>query len=274
MLNMRSPLDGVRSPFGPRRGGADPDAVISALFANGEVGAWYDPSDISTLWKDTAGTDPVTAATDPVARIDDKSGNGKHLTQGTFAQRPLYQLDGARPYLAFDGTDDGMVTSAIDFTGTDKMSIFIGQRSAGGTASIILEHSSNSSSNAGTFYITAPEDATIEYGSMGRGNSASAAALRAAYSTATFPDLSVLTATHDIAGDLSVIRRNGVSGTNATGDKGTGNFGNFAMYVGRRGGASLPWTGRLYPMIVLGRAVTAGEITAVEAWVNSKTGAY
>jgi hypothetical protein len=73
--------------------------------------AWYDPSDTSTLWKDTAGTDPVTTDGDAVARIDDKSGNDNHLIQATAANRPLYKTSGGLHWLLFDGTD-GLVSSA------------------------------------------------------------------------------------------------------------------------------------------------------------------
>jgi hypothetical protein len=33
----------------------------NALFASGEAGDWFDPSDLSRMWQDTAGTTPVTA---------------------------------------------------------------------------------------------------------------------------------------------------------------------------------------------------------------------
>src|SRR5574343_719838 len=52
---------------------SDPDAVIEALFAAGEQGAWYDPSDFSTMFQDSAGTTPVTAVEHPVGKILDKS---------------------------------------------------------------------------------------------------------------------------------------------------------------------------------------------------------
>ena len=42
-------------------------------FANGEEGAWYDPSDLTTLYQDAAGTTPVTAAGQPVGLMLDKS---------------------------------------------------------------------------------------------------------------------------------------------------------------------------------------------------------
>ena len=44
-----------------------------SLFANGEQGAWYDPSDLTTMFQDAAGTTPVTAAEQPVGLLLDKS---------------------------------------------------------------------------------------------------------------------------------------------------------------------------------------------------------
>ncbi len=61
---------------------------IAAMFGSGEQGAWYDPSDLSTLYQDSAGTIPVTAVGQPVGKILDKSGRGNHATQSTTASRP------------------------------------------------------------------------------------------------------------------------------------------------------------------------------------------
>ncbi len=52
---------------------SDVDAVIKALFANSEQGAWYDPSDFSSMFQDSTGTTPVTAVGQPVGLILDKS---------------------------------------------------------------------------------------------------------------------------------------------------------------------------------------------------------
>jgi len=65
----------------------------SNLFLQGQVGAWYDPSDLSTMFQDSAGTIPVvqpgTVADQPVGRINDKSGNAKDALQATSTERPL-----------------------------------------------------------------------------------------------------------------------------------------------------------------------------------------
>ena len=59
----------------------------SELFRHSEVGVWYDPSDSTTVFTDSAGTIPAVLE-DPVGKILDKSGNGKHATQSTAASRP------------------------------------------------------------------------------------------------------------------------------------------------------------------------------------------
>ena len=60
------------------------------LFSASEQGAWYDPSDLSTLFQDAAGSTPVTAVEQPVGRMLDKSGRGNHATQATTTKRPVY----------------------------------------------------------------------------------------------------------------------------------------------------------------------------------------
>jgi len=59
-------------PFGLR--GPFPSVPLAAIIA-GLPGllAWYDPSDLSTLFQDAAGTTPVTSAGDPVGLMLDKS---------------------------------------------------------------------------------------------------------------------------------------------------------------------------------------------------------
>lgn len=69
-------------------------------------GVWYDPSDMSTMFQDAAGTIPVTSVGQPVGKILDKSGNNYHATQPITASRPtLVQINGLYA-LSFDGIDD------------------------------------------------------------------------------------------------------------------------------------------------------------------------
>lgn len=61
----------------------------ASLFAAGELGAWYDPSDLSSMFEDAAGTVPVTGVERPVGLLLDKSGRANHLSQSNAASRPV-----------------------------------------------------------------------------------------------------------------------------------------------------------------------------------------
>ncbi|HEY9819101.1 MAG TPA: hypothetical protein V6D20_25310 [Candidatus Obscuribacterales bacterium] len=80
-----------------------------SLFGGGEFGGLYDPSDLSTLWQDTAATTPVTADGQVVRRMDDLSGNANHMTEAT--NPPVYKTNGTLHWLLFDGSNDRLSTS-------------------------------------------------------------------------------------------------------------------------------------------------------------------
>lgn len=73
------------------------------------LAAWYDASDASTI------TDAGGGA---VSAWNDKSGNARHLTQGTPAARPITGsvAIGASNALSFDGVDDFMALPGLSFT--------------------------------------------------------------------------------------------------------------------------------------------------------------
>lgn len=251
------------------------DQLIKSLFANNEQGFFYDPNDLSTMFQDAAGTIPVTGAGQPVGLIRDKSGRNNHAVQTTSASRPILRQNtttGAY-YLEFDGSDDFLVTNSIDFTVTDKISLFVGVRKLSDATQIVAELSGDSNFNHGTFYFVAGSDLdVIGYTSMAVGASDRVVGKTALNFTYLAPDTAVLSAKHDISGDLSSMRRNGVVGINGTGDKGVGNFGNYPLYIGRRSGTSLPFNGHIYGLIGIGRLTTTNEIAAIEKELAKRTG--
>jgi len=83
---------------------SDPDAVITALFASGEQGAWYDPSDLSTMFQNRAGTTPVTADGQTVGLILDKS---KGLVLGSELVDTANTAAAWTPYDSNTVTQDG-----------------------------------------------------------------------------------------------------------------------------------------------------------------------
>lgn len=70
---------------------------------------WWDASDSATLFDATSGGSAV-AADGGVARWEDKSGNGRHWTQGTSGNRPARKtaVRNSLDVLRFDGSNDLM----------------------------------------------------------------------------------------------------------------------------------------------------------------------
>lgn len=102
-------LYGITAQFRATRVDAvDPIGAIIAAYPQASV--WYDPSDLSTMWQDAAGTIPAVVGM-PVARIDDKGNLGLHATQATAANRPTLQHSGGNYCLQF-GDDDFLTIPA------------------------------------------------------------------------------------------------------------------------------------------------------------------
>lgn len=200
---------------------------------------------------------------------------GNHAYQATSASRPILRQNantGAN-YLEFDGSDDFLVTSSIDFTATDKISLFTGVRKLSDATQIIAELSENYNIYVGSCCFAAGTDEIYTgYTTTSRGSICSSVGQTASSFTYEAPDSAVLSAKHDISGSLSSIRRNGVVGVDGTENKGTGNFGNYPIYIGRRGGTALPFYGHIYSLIGVGRLTTESETAAIEKELAKRTG--
>lgn len=250
------------------------------LFAAGEQGGWWDPSDLSTLFQDTAGTTRANVG-DPVGLIRDKSGRGNHRTQATAASRPTLQQDASGYfYLSYDGVDDFMVTGSVDFTAANKATVWCAATKSSDTGfGLIAELGTNTDTVDGSFGIGhsgATGDASRRtWVAITRGTAASLLGSAFVY---VAPDSRVLTALLDNSGasptGQTQLRLNGVLQNLAFGSAGTtaSNYANAPMYFGRRGGVSSPFNGREYQTIIRGAASSADQIGQVERFIGSKMG--
>ena len=349
-----------------------------SLFTSGSQGVWYDPSDLSTMFTDRAGTIPVTAPGQTVGKRLDKSGRGNHATAPTDTARLTYgvepktgrrnlllatdtlatqsltvtaaahtlaftgtgtvTLTGASTagplvgtgagnrvsltftptaasltltvtgsvtlgqlelgstatayqrvttaydvtesgvptchYCQYDGSDDSMSTAAIDFTATDKMSVFAGVRKLSDAAvAFIYELSEDSNNLNGSFGLYSGLNS-------GLGGPGPYPIIQSRGTIRTFPPLGtpyaapvnfVHTLISDIAAPVVTQRINGTQDATTSTTQGTGTFGNYPMFFGRRNNATLPFNGRDYGIIVVGKATSAAEITNTEAYLAANT---
>lgn len=241
--------------------------LIKKLFANGEQGFWYDPNDLSTMFQDAAGTVPVTGVGQPVGLIRDKSGRNNHAHQTTSASRPILRqnaVTGAN-YLEFDGSDDFLQTNNIDFTGTDKVSLFAGINvQLGASTGCVAEFGVSAQSINGSFGLF-KGPSTLQWASRG-----TSGVLGAIYNSPVSPD--VLTAKAFINGSVLTTRRNSLLVINDTRSQGTGNYGNYPLYIGRRAGTSLPFNGHIYGLIGIGKLTSDNETVAIEKELAKRLG--
>ena len=177
--------------------------------------------------------------------------------------------------LRCDGVDDGMVTGSIDFTGTDKMFVCAGVRKlSDAAAGMFLELSVDRSNNAGSFDMRFPESTSRRISALSRG-SAPVSSTQQAYSDSSAylsPVSLTISTINDIAGDSVLLRLGGALVSTATGDQGTGNYGNYPLYLFRRGGTSLPFNGLFYGAIIAGAAYSASQIASAERYLAGKSG--
>lgn len=176
-------------------------------------------------------------------------------------------------YLSFDGVDDWFVTPTIT-PGIDKVQVFAGVRKLSDATGIIAELSASAATNSGSSYLISSESTGVnsDFRFKTRGTLDAPPPSSGPYLA---PTTQVLAGLGDIAADRATLRIGGVQVAQSTADQGTGNFLAYPLYIGRRGGTSLPFNGRIYGLIVrFGANLTADQITRTETWMNSKTGAY
>lgn len=225
------------------------------LFKNGEVGAWFDASDYSTMFQDSAGTIPVTDVGQFVARWDVKVGSTLfNLTQSSTSGKPITVLNSGKPYVRYDGVNDmlstgesgnvspsGAVTLAVGQKRTSNPGTSVKVAMFSGTQETSLKNQTN-----GTVLATA-----------GGGTVASAATI-----SLTAPNVLMLYAA---AGTVPLtVRVNGVSSANTTNP----------TFVSVSYSASIVGDfttgGDISQLVIVNRLLTPAEITLLETYIAGK----
>jgi hypothetical protein len=162
--------------------------------------------------------------------------------------------------LLADGSDDSLITTSVDFSSTDKMTVMAAVRKLSDAAAMnVVESSTAFTSADGSFAMRAANSGADYY----YGNRGSIAA-QAVSSLFAAPTTNVVTGVGDIAGDETRLRVDGVSRSLTTSNLGSGNFGNHVIYLLRRAGTSNPFSGILYTLIIRGAVTPTATIENFE----------
>ena len=192
-----------------------------------------------------------------------------------------YDTVGFPPYLYFDGVDDFLVTGNINFSATDKMSVFAGVRKLSDAANgMVFETSTAWNINPGSFSMQIAASSSNDY-SVTTNATYTSSGTRTGYSLTSYvsPITNVAVVNMDMSktarADVLKPRINGIIPT-LTGTLDAtitpANYGTYPLYIGRRGGTTLPFTGRIYSLITRGALTSSPQLEQTEQWVATKTG--
>jgi hypothetical protein len=247
-------------------------ATPHALFQVSERGFWFEFSDFSKLWQDSARTIPVTAIGDPVGSVADISGNGHYAVQATSGRRPTLQVDDqGRAYLQFDGVDDGLSVTTLNLNADSAFTLFAAVRKdTDANIARIVEYSPGVATNPG-FLLQQPTAGTNFIQGMHRGATTSQTSTRSGIDApATF----VATVISDLAAPNVQLRVNGTPSTANTGATGGGTYGNQTMFIGSRNNTTTYFTGRIYALVGRAGTTSAEDIVGIETYLNERCGAW
>ena len=182
-----------------------------------------------------------------------------------------YDADPAKfpAYLRFDGVDDALQTGNIDFTGTDKMTVWAGVTNLGVGTSELYGLSTDPTSNPAVMLRpTGGGGLSGDLGAYSRGSGPFSAVY---FGGAGNPPATLLTtAESSISAPYLRLRVNHTLSSQSTTGQGAGNYGNYPLYIGARAGTSLYFNGRLSSLIVRGAQSSLSQIEATEAYIKQK----
>lgn len=246
----------------------------ASLFMGAARGLVLDPTILTSLYQDSAGTVPVTAPGQPVGRVLDQSGRANHATQGTPLARPTYRLDiYGRAYLDFDGLDDALYSPNFQW-GTNEVTV-IAAVQKDSDANIACVAALGGYGAEGGWRISAPASSGTQSwgGFSAAGTNRFIAATGAQYAA---PKMAVVSLQAKTSAPFVRLRVNGAQVAESTATQGA-----TTIYAANVSSAILIGTwysserldGRIYGLIAINRLLTPAELSNAERWATARFGA-
>lgn len=247
------------------------------------LAGWWDASALSSMFQNSNGTTAVSENDNPVGYWADLSGNGRHLTQSTNNNRPLFKINyyNSLPAVLFDGSNDSLWATSLPALATSPLTVVLCIDSLLSSASqdrgvITLSASSVSSSynNDGGLQMVA--------NSTGRGGTRRAFEWYNRSASGGLELETVGTATSQPVGKkvYSVVA-NGTTGTffqdgtQVDSQSATVSTSTSRLFLGSlvdSNNPSLYWNGRILEVCIYSRALSTSDRLTLERHLGSKWG--
>jgi|GEM_PF-2163075 len=183
---------------------------------------------------------------DAISQWSDLSGNGNHWTQATGSEQPTYQTNeiGGKPVVQFDGVDDVLTRTALDFGSTYTVFVVF-RRDASGESSLLF--------SSGGGYDFSLDTGLLNFANSSRDENAVSAALLPLMAPAVF------------SYKRQQLRKNGTAAS-LTGASFAGN--NLRSYLGSNPVAW--WPISIAEVVVSTSDLTLAQVEATESYLLAK----
>lgn len=120
------------------------------LDTNSRVSLWSPKLLAPALWLDAADLTTITSSGGAVSQWNDKSGNDRHVTQGTSTRQPTTNANtqNGLNVISFDGGDDMSVNVALDVTNLSLLLVASETTAQTGAGLVVLAPSTGSDYNS------------------------------------------------------------------------------------------------------------------------------
>lgn len=240
-------------------------AATSIPVTESSLFGWWDSSDLSTLFQDSAATTPVASVSDPVGAWVEKTGKNRTFQQaGASTIKPAYQ--GANAGISFDGGDYlTLYSQSTNFTAQTVIAV-VKLEAAGNVGARVF----NQVSAGGNDYNVTGHYIPIRRASSFTSVGGYAAGGDRAQVTNANGVKSVIVARHS---GSAIVNR--VNGTNGSSYSHTLNYTPERMrlmsnLVSANDGPGETGAGTYYELFVFSTEISAGLLAAIETLVNTK----